>query len=126
MSLLSWIKQTLRGAPDASAAEPPPRHERREAGRERHQETGEPAWGKETGSMTRRAWGCAILTRRRRSWAASDAATIAQRDGAQTSAAPSLGGLGTGTRSTTLRPVLVDTGSRRAQLGRLVVPGRGP
>jgi hypothetical protein len=29
-----------------SAAEPPPRHERREAGRERHQETGEPAWGK--------------------------------------------------------------------------------
>ena len=46
MSLLSWIKQTLRGAPDASAAEPPPRHERREAGRERHQETGERAWGK--------------------------------------------------------------------------------
>jgi hypothetical protein len=44
MSLLSWIKQTLTGAPDVSAAEPPPRHERREAGRERHQETGEPAW----------------------------------------------------------------------------------
>jgi hypothetical protein len=46
-SLLSWIKHTLTGAPDVSAAEPPPRHERREAGRERHQETGEPAWGKE-------------------------------------------------------------------------------
>jgi hypothetical protein len=47
MSLLSWIKQTLTGVPDVSAAEPPPRHERREAGRERHQETGEPAWEKE-------------------------------------------------------------------------------
>ena len=44
MSLLSWLKQALTGAP---AAEPRPRHERREAGRERHQETGEPAWGKE-------------------------------------------------------------------------------
>jgi hypothetical protein len=41
VSLLSWIKRTLTGAP---AAEPPPRRERREAGRERHQETGEPAW----------------------------------------------------------------------------------
>jgi hypothetical protein len=47
MSLLSWIKHTVTGAPDVSAPEPPPRHERREAGRERHQETGEPAWGKE-------------------------------------------------------------------------------
>ena len=46
MSLLSRIKQLLTGVPDASAAEPPPRHERREAGRERHQETGEPAWEK--------------------------------------------------------------------------------
>ena len=44
MSLLSWIKHILTGAPNASAAEPPPRHERREAGREQHQETGEPAW----------------------------------------------------------------------------------
>jgi len=44
MSLLSWIKQMLTGAPNASAAEPPPRHDRREAGRERHQQTGEPAW----------------------------------------------------------------------------------
>jgi hypothetical protein len=44
MSLLSRIKQTLTGAPDVSEAEPPPRHERREAGRERHQETGESAW----------------------------------------------------------------------------------
>jgi hypothetical protein len=32
------------GRAEASAPEPPPRHERREAGRERHQETGEPAW----------------------------------------------------------------------------------
>jgi hypothetical protein len=44
MSVLSRIKSILTGAPDASAPEPPPRHERREAGRERHQETGEPAW----------------------------------------------------------------------------------
>jgi hypothetical protein len=44
VSLLSRIKQALTGAPDPSAAEPPPRHERREAGRERHQQTGEPAW----------------------------------------------------------------------------------
>jgi hypothetical protein len=47
MSLGSWIKSILTGAPDASAAEPLPRRERREAGRERHQETGEPAWEKE-------------------------------------------------------------------------------
>jgi hypothetical protein len=46
MSLLSWIKRTLTGEPDVSAAEPPPRHERRQAGRERHRETGEPAWEK--------------------------------------------------------------------------------
>ena len=46
MSLLSRIKQALAGTPDASAAEPLPRHERREAGRERHHETGEPAWEK--------------------------------------------------------------------------------
>ena len=46
VSLLSWIKRTLTGVPDASAPEPLPRHERREAGRERHQETGEPAWEK--------------------------------------------------------------------------------
>ena len=44
MSLLSRIRQIVTGAPDASAPEPLPRHERREAGRERHQETGEPAW----------------------------------------------------------------------------------
>jgi hypothetical protein len=47
MSLVSWIKSILTGVPDASAAEPLPRRERREAGRERHQETGEPAWEKE-------------------------------------------------------------------------------
>jgi hypothetical protein len=44
MSLLSWIKRTLTGVPDVSKAEPPPRHARREAGRERHRETGKPAW----------------------------------------------------------------------------------
>jgi hypothetical protein len=47
MSLVSWIKSILTGAPDASAAEPLPRAERREEGRERHRETGEPAWEKE-------------------------------------------------------------------------------
>ncbi len=47
MSLMSRIKQILTGAPDASEAGPPPRHERREAGRERHRETGEPAWGED-------------------------------------------------------------------------------
>jgi hypothetical protein len=44
MSLLSWIKRVLSGAPDPTETEPAPRHERREEGRERHQETGEPAW----------------------------------------------------------------------------------
>ncbi len=47
MSFWSWIKHILTGAPDGSAAEPPLRHERRETGRERHQETGEPAWEEE-------------------------------------------------------------------------------
>jgi hypothetical protein len=44
MSVLSWIKRVLSGAPDPSKAEPAPRHDRREEGRERHQETGEPTW----------------------------------------------------------------------------------
>jgi hypothetical protein len=44
MSLLTRIRRALSGAPDPSDPEPPPRHERREAGRERHHETGEPAW----------------------------------------------------------------------------------
>ena len=44
MSLLSWIVRTLTGRRDVSEAEPAPRHERREAGRVRHRETGEPAW----------------------------------------------------------------------------------
>ena len=44
MSLLARIKRALSGAADPADPEPPPRHERREAGRERHQETGEPAW----------------------------------------------------------------------------------
>ena len=44
MSLLARIKRALSGAADAADPEPPPRHDRREAGRERHRETGEPAW----------------------------------------------------------------------------------
>jgi hypothetical protein len=44
MSLLSRIKRALQGAAAASEPDPAPRHERREAGRERNHETGEPAW----------------------------------------------------------------------------------
>ncbi len=46
MSLWTRIKHALAGAPETPAPEPLPRHERREAGRERHRETGEPAWEK--------------------------------------------------------------------------------
>lgn len=44
MSLRSMIKRVLARTQDDSDAEPVPRHERREAGRERHHETVEPAW----------------------------------------------------------------------------------
>ena len=44
MSLSSWIRRLFAGTHNDSEAEPAPRHERREAGRERHHETGEPAW----------------------------------------------------------------------------------
>ena len=44
MSLRSMIKRVLARMQDDSDAELAPRHERREAGRERHHETGEPAW----------------------------------------------------------------------------------
>ena len=44
MSLRSTLKRLLGGAPLDAEAEPAPRHERREAGRDRHHETGEPAW----------------------------------------------------------------------------------
>jgi hypothetical protein len=44
MSLLARIKRAISGAPDPAEPEPLSRHERREAGRERHHETGEPAW----------------------------------------------------------------------------------
>jgi hypothetical protein len=44
MSLIDRIKRAISGAADPLDPEPPPRQERREAGRERHQETGEPAW----------------------------------------------------------------------------------
>ena len=49
MSLLSRVKDWLVGSPEPSDAKPhvearPSRHERREAGRQRHHETGEPAW----------------------------------------------------------------------------------
>ena len=43
MSLLARIRRALSGAPNP-ADEPAPRRERREAGRERNHETGEPAW----------------------------------------------------------------------------------
>ena len=44
VSLRSTLKRLLGGAPLDAEAEPAPRHERREAGRDRHHETGEPAW----------------------------------------------------------------------------------
>ncbi len=48
MSLLSNIRRAIFGAaseaPHDDTDEPAPRHDRREAGRERHHETGEPAW----------------------------------------------------------------------------------
>lgn len=60
MSMLSRIKRLFSGEPathdhdyapghdqehpHAHEDEPAPRHDRREAGRERHHETGEPAW----------------------------------------------------------------------------------
>ncbi len=49
MSILSRVKEWFVGSPDAEDAKPhaeqrPSRHERREAGRERHHKTGEPAW----------------------------------------------------------------------------------
>jgi hypothetical protein len=47
MSVVDRIRRALSGAADPADTEPLPRHERREAGRERHQETGEPAWEEE-------------------------------------------------------------------------------
>jgi len=49
MSILSRVKDWFVGSPDDDASTPhreerPSRHERREAGRERHHKTGEPAW----------------------------------------------------------------------------------
>ncbi|MEP6639755.1 MAG: hypothetical protein ABJC39_10440 [Chloroflexota bacterium] len=48
MSLLSRIRRALSGTPEGSphtsGDEPASRHDRREAGRERHHQTGEPAW----------------------------------------------------------------------------------
>ena len=44
MSILARIKRAISGIPDPDDPEPPPRRDRREAGRERHHETGEPAW----------------------------------------------------------------------------------
>jgi hypothetical protein len=46
MSMLSRLRQALLGGRSQGGQpdEPPPRHDRREAGRERHRETGEPAW----------------------------------------------------------------------------------
>ena len=47
MSVLSKLARWFTGSrspAEADADDPAPRHERREAGRERHHETGEPAW----------------------------------------------------------------------------------
>jgi len=44
MSTLDKIRRTLFGGPTDGDAEPAPRHDRREAGRERHSATGDPAW----------------------------------------------------------------------------------
>jgi hypothetical protein len=49
-SILARLKAVFSGAPEHDPAPPehdpapPSRHDRREAGRERHHETGEPAW----------------------------------------------------------------------------------
>jgi len=49
MSILSKLSGLFGGSPSTGesqrhAAEPASRHDRREAGRERHHKTGEPAW----------------------------------------------------------------------------------
>ena len=49
MSLLPKLTRLFRGSrspaePQADPDQPASRHQRREAGRERHRETGEPAW----------------------------------------------------------------------------------
>ena len=48
MSLLTKVKDWFVGSPEPEAKpvaeQRPSRHERREAGRERHHKTGEPAW----------------------------------------------------------------------------------
>ena len=49
MSILSKLTRMFTGSPPstesgAGADQPASRHDRREAGRERHHETGEPAW----------------------------------------------------------------------------------
>lgn len=46
MSLLSRLRRALSGGPSPHEGpdEPTSRHDRREAGRERHHETGGPAW----------------------------------------------------------------------------------
>jgi hypothetical protein len=49
MSVLSKLARWFTGSrspaeSQADAEEPAPRHDRREAGRERHHQTGEPAW----------------------------------------------------------------------------------
>jgi hypothetical protein len=50
MSILSKITGLFTGSrppvePQRDAGEPASRHDRREAGRKRHHETGEPSWG---------------------------------------------------------------------------------
>jgi hypothetical protein len=74
MSLVSWIKSILTGAPDASAAEPLPRASDAKRVASGTGRPANPPGRRRTGSTTRRARGRAILTPRRRSWAAPDAA----------------------------------------------------
>lgn len=60
MSIVSRVKEWFVGGPEPADSKPqaeqrPSRHERREAGRQRHHKTGQPAWepadkvGQETG-----------------------------------------------------------------------------
>ncbi len=44
MSVFEAIKRAIIGAPAEGDTGPDSRHERREAGRERHRETGDPTW----------------------------------------------------------------------------------
>ena len=78
MSLRSIIKRVLARTQDDSEAEPAPRHERREAGRERHHETGEPAWEESDRLDEPPGVGKPIQMRRPKSWAGTDSPLTSQ------------------------------------------------